>query len=130
MADPAPVFIDTSCLVAHALGETGSRRVQALMMRASRRYASGLAEAELMATLRREGFGADYGAVPGLEWISPSRRLTPELARVLAAGYVRGADAWHIACALLIDPSAKELTFLTLDERQREVAVALGFKTR
>ena len=83
-----------------------------------------------MATLRREGFATDHGAVQGVEWISPSRRLTPELTRVLSAGYVRGADAWHIACALLVDPGAKELTFLTLDERQREVAVALGFKTK
>ena len=34
---------------------------------------------------------------------------------------------WHIAHALFLAPEGKELSFLTLDTRQREVAAALGF---
>ena len=38
-----------------------------------------------------------------------------------------GADAWHLACALFLDPDANELVFLTLDRRQRDVAKSIGF---
>ena len=46
---------------------------------------------------------------------------------VLDAGQLRGADAWHLACALYLSPEPRELEFLTLDGRQAAVAVALGF---
>lgn len=104
MADAAPVFIDTSCLAAHALGETGNRHVQTLMVGAARRDAASLAEAELMATHKREGFATSHSAAEGVKWISPSRRLTPELTGVLSVGYVRGAGAWHLACASISTP--------------------------
>ncbi len=39
----------------------------------------------------------------------------------------RGADLWHLACALWIAPDARGLAFVTLDKRQREVARKLGF---
>lgn len=50
-----------------------------------------------------------------------------EIARVPAAGYVRGADCWRLAAALYVAPEPGELSFVTLDARQREVAAALGF---
>lgn len=128
MADDLPVFVDTSCLVAIEMREPGAMRLRTRIARAPIRYASTLAEAELMATLTREGRAAV--AIPGIDWISPSRRLTRELERVLSAGYIRGADAWHLACALYLDPTASELIFLTLDTRQREVAQAVGFATK
>ena len=34
---------------------------------------------------------------------------------------------WHLAHALFLAPDGKDLGFLTLDVRQREVAAALGF---
>jgi hypothetical protein len=49
--------------------------------------------------------------------------------RIAAVGYVPGADLWHLANALFVSPSGSEMTFLTLDNRQREVASALGFST-
>jgi hypothetical protein len=48
------------------------------------------------------------------------------MSTVLDAGYVRGADLWHLAVALFIDPE-REIDFLTLDERQRAVSRKLGF---
>jgi hypothetical protein len=80
-----------------------------------------------MAAVTREGLLAGAAGVPGVDWISPARRLTRELERVMSGGYVRGADAWHLACALFLDPDANELMFLTLDKRQRAVAKAIGF---
>ena len=127
VAEPAPVFIDSSCFIALALNESGAARLRSRIARASARYASTLAEAELMAALTREGLPMGAADVPGVDWISPARRLTPELVRVMSGGYVRGADAWHLACALFLDPDANELVFLTLDRRQRDVAKSIGF---
>jgi hypothetical protein len=50
-----------------------------------------------------------------------------EIDRVLAEGYVRGADLWHLACAVYVSGNPEELAFVSLDQRQREVAKALGF---
>ena len=41
---------------------------------------------------------------------------------------LRGADLWHVATALYIFDEPSEVTFLTLDRRQGEVAGALGFQ--
>lgn len=89
--------------------------------------ASSLLEAELMATCVRER--VETPAMPSLSWITPSRRLTAELDRVLESGYVRGADAWHLATALYVAPDPAELSFLSLDLAQSKVAKALGFRT-
>ena len=48
---------------------------------------------------------------------------------VFAAGYVRGADSWHLATALHASADPTELTFVTLDSSQRNVAKRLAFKT-
>jgi hypothetical protein len=55
--------------------------------------------------------------------------LTQEISRVLVAGYLRGADVWHVACALHMSQDPGEVTFLTLDRPQRTVARRLGFRT-
>jgi hypothetical protein len=60
-------------------------------------------------------------------WLHPQRPLTAEFRRILAVGHLRGADLWHLACALWTAPDARELAFVTLDKRQRDVARKLGF---
>ena len=50
-----------------------------------------------------------------------------EIKRVLEVGYVRGADAWHLACALYLFADPDDATFLTLDRRQRAATKKLGF---
>lgn len=121
-------YVDTSCLVAVAFAEAGSRRV----MRALHSYdillSSNLLEAELRAAVRREKVTADpAGLISTISWIYPDRPLTSEITRVLDTGYVRGADLWHLAVALFVDPR-QEIEFLTLDERQREISRQLGFR--
>lgn len=90
---------------------------------------SNLLEAELRATFYREGVPFAPLLLSGITWIMPQAALSQEIDRVLAAGYLRGADLWHVACALSIAKSPAELTFLTLDERQHEMAALLGFRT-
>jgi hypothetical protein len=64
-----------------------------------------------------------------MSWVMPARPLSGEISRVLSAGYLRGGDAWHVACALFVSPVPAELSFLTMDLQQRRVAAALGFST-
>jgi len=45
---------------------------------------------------------------------------------VLTAGYVRGADLWHLANALFLSPD-RAIDFVTLDVRQRDLSRRLGF---
>lgn len=124
-------FVDTSCLAALALRERGSEAVQRRLARFDLLAASPLLEAELRASFRREGLEADARIAPWLasvRWVIADRTLSPEIDAVLSTGYLRGADCWHLATALFLSPDPSELTFLTLDARQGEVARALGFR--
>ena len=89
---------------------------------------STLLEAELFSALRREQCELTDAFHAAVALVAPDRALSDEIARVLEAGYVRGADCWHLATALYIAPDPSELTFLTLDLAQRKVAKALGFQ--
>jgi hypothetical protein len=93
-----------------------------------RLFASNLLEAELRSALAREEVSADPAELlSGITWVYPNRPLSGEIERVLVEGYVKGADLWHLACALFLAPEPKDLTFVTLDKRQEEVARKLGF---
>jgi hypothetical protein len=114
-------------MVAIALGERSARALTRRLERCDQLFASNLLEAELRAAAVRERVELDGDLLTWLDWVLPDRPLTDELARVLAAGYLRGADAWHVACALFVAGDSTELPFLTLDLRQRTVARRLGF---
>lgn len=123
-------YVDTSCLVAVSFDEPDGREIPTLLSRFDRLFSSNLLEAEWRATLLRERvIRSDESLVAALTWVIPNRPLSPEIIRVLNAGYLRGADAWHLACALFLDPAAQELSIVTLDGDQRKVATALGFNT-
>lgn len=124
-------FVDTSCLAAIVLNERNAPTLSRKLAAFDRLAASPLLEAELRTVLHREGHRDEAQVQPWLApmlWVSPDRPLSAEIAAVLAAGYVRGADCWHLATALYFSPDAADLTFVTLDERQRDVARTLGFK--
>lgn len=122
-------YVDSSALIAVAFNEPTrqamARRLEAFSMLLS----SNLLEAELRAACHRERQDFDPELVDQIEWVLPGRPLTAELAAVMGAGYLRGADLWHVACALVVAEELGSLTFLTLDQRQRAVAEALGFAT-
>jgi uncharacterized protein with PIN domain len=123
-------YVDTSCLVAIAFAEPGYKAVASRLDRFDQLLASNLLEAELRAAFRREKVDAADTLFGSLSWVFPDRALTAEIEAVLDAGQVRGADAWHLACALYLSPDPRELAFLTMDRRQARVAEALGFADR
>lgn len=120
-------YVDTSCLVAIAFGEKGFQQLVRAFGSYDHLISSNLLEAELRSAFRREKVSFDpEELMAGISWVLPDRPLTPELAVVLDAGYVRGADLWHLATALFAVPS-REIDFLTLDAKQRAVSQKLHF---
>lgn len=111
-----------------AFGEPTAAAARRRLLRASRVLATPLLEAEVRAAFRREERPMDDTLLAPIEWIHPNRALSAEVATVLAAGYVRGADCWHLATALFAAPEPADATFLTLDTRQRATAKQLGFR--
>ncbi len=63
-----------------------------------------------------------------ITWIYPNRPLSAEFGQITALGYLKGADLWHLANALFLAPDGKDLAFVTLDARQKQVARRLGFE--
>lgn len=122
-------YVDTSCLVAVAFGESGARAMSRRLTGFEALVASNLLEAELRSVFLREKVAFPRSLLDGVSWLIPDRPLHDEIERVLEAGYTRGADCWHVASALYLAPQPDQLTFLTLDDRQRTVARALGFAT-
>ena len=83
---------------------------------------------ELRAAFAREQQEFEVDVFSRIDWILPDRPLASELARALEAGYLRGADLWHVATALYVAPQPAEIGFVTVDCRQHDVAPALGFQ--
>ena len=121
-------YVDTSCLVAIAFGERGAAALARRLDRFDALVSANLLEAELGSAFLREGVQLEPRFLEVISWVIPDRPLHEEIAAVLAAGQVRGADCWHLASALYLADDPSEISFLTLDERQRVVARALGFR--
>lgn len=121
------LFVDTSVLVALAFEEPGHERVAEVMESADDLFASPLLEAEFRSALAREEVVDGIGLLDAFRWVLPDRTLSPELDRIFATGYARGADAWHLATALFVSERPGDLPFYTLDRRQQHLATALGF---
>ena len=119
-------YVDTSALIAfdEPCGEETGERLDSF----SRLLSSNLLEAELRAAFAREQHEFEVDVLSRIDWILPDRPLASELARALEAGYLRGADLWHVAAALYVAPTPGDMTFITRDRRQRTVAAALGFQ--
>ena len=121
-------YVDTSAIIAIAFREGGSdglaRRINGFDYVGS----SNLLEAELRSACAREGRPVPEMLLSAFRWVQPTRPLSTELRSVLRAGDLRGADLWHIACALYMARESEDVTFITLDQRQAEVAAALRFQ--
>jgi len=123
-------YVDTSCLLAVALTERGWGEVEKRLNTFADLFASNLLEAEFRAACDREGVPPDARLLTRMRWVLPTRPLAAEIGAVLGTGlHLRGADTWHVACALYLAGAGAALaTFLTLDQRQRAVAQRLGFE--
>lgn len=121
-------YVDSSCIVAVLLTEGGAGRLGRTLGRYVRLYASNLLEAEVISAAQREGVRADRQALFGnLQWVTPARPLSAEIDEARIAGYLRGADLWHVAHALYLRTELGGIDFLTLDARQADVADRLTF---
>ena len=121
-------YVDTSALIAVAFDENGSAAIAQRLMDMSHLLSSNLLEAELRSACAREGLSITPRLFSNINWILPDRSLEPEFRTVLDAGYLRGADLWHVAAALFVAQEPEKMEFITLDERQRSVAEAVGFR--
>lgn len=122
-------YVDSSCLAAIAFSERGSAAVARRLAAYDQRVSSNLLEAELRSAFHRQGRVVERELLEGVDWVHITRSLREELAAVFAIGYLRGADAWHVATALFAADDPSSIYFETLDLPQRRVAAALGFKT-
>lgn len=120
-------YVDSSALIAVAFGESHGAAIAERLYEYSALVSSNLLEAEMLSAFAREGRGLDDAYVPRIQWILPTYALTDEIARTLRAGYLKGADLWHVANALYARRDLGDIAFLTLDVRQRSVARNLGF---
>lgn len=121
-------YVDTSALVAIAFDERGAAACVRRLDSFSCRVSSNLLEAELRAVFARERRQFTPSLVSGIDWVLPDRPLTHEFETALQAGYLRGADLWHVATALYVAPQPRDMAFITLDVRQQAVASVLAFE--
>lgn len=121
-------YVDTSCLVAIAFSERDAGAISRRLSEFDELVSSSLLEAELRSAFAREGVDIPARMLSSIAWILPDRPLSDEITRVLGAGYLRGADCWHLASALYLAEDPSSITFLTMDVAQRKVAKSLGFK--
>jgi predicted nucleic acid-binding protein len=125
-------YLDTSFFVAVVLGEPGSARLQRILAAYDRVLTSDLLVAEALGAAVREAVDVDLlrPALSAVTLVLPSRSLETEMRQALDLGRLRGADLWHVACALFAAGAARhELAFLSRDTAQRAVARRLGFAT-
>ena len=121
-------YVDTSCLASIVFRERGASALRRKLERFDDLFSSSLLEAELRAGCLREEVESDPVILSAVSWVIPERPLSAEITRVLEAGYVRGADCWHLATALFLAGDPADISFLTLDGRQARVARTLGFR--
>ncbi|MEO8620236.1 MAG: PIN domain-containing protein [bacterium] len=124
----ALAYVDSSCILAIALGEPSAKKVAERLNGFVHILAHPLLDAEVRSTCSRERATLPQLSLDVIQWIEAPRPLSEEVDRVLAAGYLRGADCLHVAAALYLSPDPAQLTFLTLDARQGLIAKKLGFK--
>jgi len=109
-------YLDSSFLLAILFGDERATTLSRILEGFDDLVSSDLLVAECLSATVREG--ADPDAV------------ILALREVLARGHLRGADLWHVACALFVAPTDRSgLAFLSRDRAQRTVAGRLGFPT-
>ena len=121
-------YVDSSCIVAIALEEPSANAIAIRLGNFSSLVSNLLLDAELRSVCVREKALLPEREIGLISFVPIKRPISDEIDRVLAAGHLRGADCLHVATALYISPDPRQLTFLTLDVKQRAVAKKLGFK--
>ena len=120
-------YVDSSCILAVLFEEPGFQDLRSELQIFDDLFSSNLLEAEVRSAVQREEPTARPDEGQGwISWVHPDRPLTAEFRDIMKIGYLRGADLWHVASALFLQQAVGELEFLSLDQRQLEVAQKLG----
>lgn len=121
-------YIDSSVLIATLLEDHPKPQLDKFWGSAEWFISSYLLQAEVFSAVKREKADMQLAALE-IKKIGFVRTdsLAEELMEIFKAGYVRGADAFHLATALWIRGKHKDLKFITLDEKQKEIARYLDF---
>lgn len=124
-----PVYVDSSVIVAIMLEERGAKQFIRRLQHTDDIVSALLLEAEVLSVAKRchIPLGDANSLIEQITLLMPERPLAPELDRLFACGYCRGADAFHLATALSLDPTGAELRFLTADKAQAALAARMGF---
>jgi len=123
-------YLDSSFLLSIVLGEPRAAELRRILTRYDRLLSSDLIVAECLSTAHREAIdrAAMITALRPIDLVLPSRSLATDMGEALNEGYLRGADLWHVACAMFVAAAERsEVAFLSRDEPQRRVARRLGF---
>jgi PIN domain len=121
-------YLDSSFFLGIAFGENSSGSLARKLSLFDRLHSSNLLDAEVRSAFAREGLDEPEEALfESIVWTLPDRPLAAEFRSILAHGHQKGADLWHLACALYLSPDPREISFLTLDSRQKRAAAKLGF---
>lgn len=124
-------YIDSSYVLAILFQEDSHKAASLRLSRSSRIYSSILLEAEVLSAIKRNGLNPEDAdeIFSMVSFVDISKRLSHEIKLTLQKGYAKGADTLHLATALSLDPTAKQIAFLTLDKTQTKIAKQLGFVT-
>lgn len=126
---PVAAYLDPTAALAIAIGEEpAGTAVQRRLGSFEYLLSSNLLEAELRATLKREGIDFDISSLSGINWVFPNRQLDAEMTAALEIAYLSPIRVWHLVTALFFrDVLQSDLAFITLEEEQETVARELGF---
>ena len=124
-----PIYVDTSVLVSVLFNERGASFFWGTLDE-NKILSSFLTEAELYSAAKRVGvFPERVDAMLGhIEFFSPSYSLQKEYRKIYKAGYCKGADTYHLACALDLSEKIPGLQFLSADRKQTDLAKKMGLK--
>ena len=122
-------YVDTTCLIAISFDNAEANKVAARLQQFDVLVSSCVLEAELRSTLEEEGISSDPSRLlDWIQWLVPERPLTEQLKQVLQESNPGKSAVWHLACGLYLSPDPEQLVFLTLDDRQAQAALKLGFQ--
>ena len=97
------VYLDTSLFVRLYFDKPAmNSKIMRILNAADELVSSSLLEAEFLSVIKRENENLSTGIkfLKQISLITPDRSLSRELELVLEHGYLRGADAFHLAVSL------------------------------
>ena len=134
-------YVDSSCIVAIALGERSADRVTAVLRRYSRWVSSNLLEAEVRAVLSREHVIPTADTFASVDWVLASQTMhhfspaaAPEvltgLARVARRAVLIADLRKSAAARILFAMAARVLRFDPMTRRDGDTSIRRGFSVR